>query len=208
MSATFGYRRDDPGGQGISAPIPGIVDHTINSSDPRQCDGCKSGACNREKVWPTTPLLSDHGSPRVCPSCGGISVFASHLAMEGRACRYTSRGELVIAFYCAEYTRQHEQRDVSLNADSDVYMMGSWNGEAMAAVKGMAADVARVTNVARGFINDLGDHAHLRTLVDELRADIVAAEATIRRMRDAAKRAAAKRRKAAKLAARRKAWRK
>ena len=188
MNAAREWHSGGSAGQGVSYPHPGIVDHTLNSSDPRECDGCKSGQCNREKVWPKTSVLSDHGSPRACPACGGISVFASHLAMEGRACRYTAKAELVVAFYCAEYTRQHEQRDVSLNADSDVYMMGSWNGEAMEAVKGMAADVVRVTNVARRFINDLGDHAKLRTLVDELRADIVKADATIKRFRDATKR--------------------
>jgi len=107
------------------------------------------------------PPLSDHGRPRSCPSCGGASVYARFMAMEGRACRYASKGDAIVAFYCGEHERRREAFDVDLVNDIKGTDIGGWNIEVLDAVKGMSREVLRdldnLRNLTRGMMVHMGN---------------------------------------------------
>lgn len=118
------------------------------------------------------PVLSDNGRPRVCPSCGGASVYALHMAMEGQACRYASKGGRVIAFYCGAHERQRRESDIDLAGDLKATDIGDWNLETLAAVRGMSSQVILHVHAARAVVSEA--MRHIDNLEGELRTKTLA----------------------------------
>jgi hypothetical protein len=136
-----------------------------NEPDPETVAGVREAAAERARravlsEEPLPEVLSDHGRPRACPSCGGASVYASHMAMEGRACRYASKGDAIIAYYCGEHERKREAFDVDLHGDTRAADIGGWNVEVLASVKTLASQVVRDAMNARDIVRAAMGHIH------------------------------------------------
>ena len=114
------------------------------------------------------PTLSEAGRPLICPTCGGASVYAQRMSMEGRACLHTTagKGNRVIAWYCGEQERQREEFDVTLVHDLKRADVEGWNLEVLDAVRGMAKHVVR-------------DVVNVRAVLDGARKHIGALEAQL-----------------------------
>lgn len=137
-----------------------------NEPDQQTAEGARAAAAERARRAtlvedPEVPVLSDNGRPRACPSCGGASVYALHMAMEGRACRYASKGDAIIAYYCGEHERKRESFDIDLHADTRAADIGDWNIEVLQAVKRTASEVVRdvynLRDLARAAMAHIGE---------------------------------------------------
>lgn len=131
------------------------------------------------------PTLSEVGKPLTCPTCGGASVYAQRMSMEGRACLHTTagKGTKVIAWYCGQGVREHEAFDNTLSSDMKRADVEGWNLEVLDAVRGMAKHVVRdVTNV-RAIVD--GAMAHIGALEAQLAEKsqaLLAAQASERKL--------------------------
>lgn len=96
------------------------------------------------------------GSPRVCPACGGASVFAERMVMEGRACRYAMKGGVLLAFYCGDYERRNEGFDVAFAGDMDLFQVSGYNTQLIGAVMGACNEAQRVSHGVRAALADIG----------------------------------------------------
>ncbi len=157
--------------------------------DPETVAGVREAAAERARRAtladePEPEVLSDHGRPRACPSCGGASVYASHMAMEGRACRYASKGDAIIAYYCGEHQRKHEAFDVDLHGDTRAADIGGWNVEVLGAVKGMSREVVRdVYNVRDLVRTAMGHIAEMEVELSKKQAALAASRTTAKKLR-------------------------
>lgn len=142
------------------------------------------------------PTLSEAGRPLTCPTCGGASVYAQRMSMEGRACLHTTagKGTKVIAWYCGQGEREREAFDNTLTSDMKRSDIEGWNLEVLDAVRGMAKHVVRDVSNVRAIVD--GAMAHIGALEAQLAEKsqaLLEAQASERKLLGAVERARGRR---------------